>query len=72
MNVEKDPYLRSPWHLDLSGGDVLYLAATTLIYSFFVFAIEFLRTKKFCTRRLPKKYTSLPLYHNTNFFLKFG
>jgi len=54
QKVEKDPVLRSPWELDLSGGDVLYMAVTAFVFFMLVFVVEFFKAKKIFSKRIPK------------------
>lgn len=46
MRAQDDPVLKSPWSLTLTGGDILYLGITAIIYFALVFVVEAMKTRK--------------------------
>eukprot|EP00330_Aristerostoma_sp_ATCC50986_P014130 CAMPEP_0114590366 /NCGR_PEP_ID=MMETSP0125-20121206/12632_1 /TAXON_ID=485358 ORGANISM="Aristerostoma sp., Strain ATCC 50986" /NCGR_SAMPLE_ID=MMETSP0125 /ASSEMBLY_ACC=CAM_ASM_000245 /LENGTH=174 /DNA_ID=CAMNT_0001787817 /DNA_START=467 /DNA_END=991 /DNA_ORIENTATION=- len=44
--LEDHDEVKSPWDIDIAGGDVLYLAFTPFLYFILVFVVEYLRTKR--------------------------
>lgn len=44
--LEKHDEVKSPWDIDIAGGDVIFLGFTPFLYFFLVLLVEYLRTKR--------------------------